>query len=397
MFAPRWLAAGLLLVSSFALAQGCFFTLAPLAGSGGGGASASAGGGGSGATVSYEVEVTYASFTGGAVSDFVLMVPIGPSDIDYAATTSDGADLRFVDAQGTSLPHEIELWSPGGRSIAWVKVPTMSPSGGSFFLRYGDPAAPGGPSPEEVWSSYVAVHHLGEDFGQNELAADASGNGPSGTPTMVASADTSLIGRGAELTGETAPGSGVGSVIDFGEVATWQANPGEQRTISVWFARETTNPDGMQLFSSKTNCCGGWALLVLGDIYANLRSDVTVGSCCTMSSSSFDTTPFAMPDGADDLAWHHYLVVLDRDAGTHQLYLDGELRDEQPFVSGAAMGASAGRIGASEYAADFTQAFVDETRVGAFAASADWARLRYVAESTDGFVTFGLPQRLPAN
>ena len=45
--------------------------------------------------------------------------------IDYGQTHNNGRDLRFVDANGTVLPHEIESWNQSGISLVWVRVPTM--------------------------------------------------------------------------------------------------------------------------------------------------------------------------------------------------------------------------------------------------------------------------------
>src|SRR4051794_27002489 len=39
--------------------------------------------------------------------DFPVLVHLDASHIDYAATRADGADLRFVDADGRLLDHEV--------------------------------------------------------------------------------------------------------------------------------------------------------------------------------------------------------------------------------------------------------------------------------------------------
>ena len=47
--------------------------------------------------------------------DFPILVMLDATRIDYAATQPNGEDLRFVDADGTTvLSHEIVTWDPAG-------------------------------------------------------------------------------------------------------------------------------------------------------------------------------------------------------------------------------------------------------------------------------------------
>lgn len=92
---------------------------------------------------------------------------LDPGRIDYAQTSDQGADLRFVESDGTLLPYEIESWNPGGISIIWVRVPQIdgSSDSDSIWLYYGNPAAADGQDPEGVWdATFAGVWHFNGDF-----------------------------------------------------------------------------------------------------------------------------------------------------------------------------------------------------------------------------------------
>ncbi len=355
-------------------------------GRGGGGASAGEGGaGGGGAPVVYEVSITYGARAGGDVEHFVAMVALSPARIDYAAASSDGADLRFVSATGEPLPHELERWQPGGTSIAWVKLPTAAARGGSFRLRYGDATAPGGANPAAVWSDYVGVYHMSTAGGAPNDVVDASPGANDGTGTSL----TALEG----IIGGALAFDGSASRVDMGTVPAWDVEEGDARTFSVWFARATTEELPMTLGRSRAACCNGWALRILPDQYANVRSDATLGSCCVGDDENFGTGAPALPNQASDVDWHLLVTVMDRASDTHRLYLDGELRESVPFGGTATMNAGAAALGVSEYDEDFFLGSLDETRVATFAATADEIALRYLAER-DQWLTFGPPEAL---
>ena len=94
-----------------------------------------------------------------ALVDFPVLVRLDPSRIDYAAMAPDGSDLRFVDADhSTLLDHEIEAWNPGGESIVWVRVPQIDAASANDFvwMYYGSPAAADLQNPAGVWQNGYA-------------------------------------------------------------------------------------------------------------------------------------------------------------------------------------------------------------------------------------------------
>ncbi len=103
-------------------------------------------------------------WTGATLDDFPVRVLLDARRFDLSQAAPDGADVRFVDAAGTLLPHEIEVFSPeDGVAEIWVRVPTLE-DGTRLFLYAGQPAAADTQDPAAVWSNgFLAVWHLGPD------------------------------------------------------------------------------------------------------------------------------------------------------------------------------------------------------------------------------------------
>lgn len=152
-----------------------------------------------------------ASTVSTTLTDEVVLVDV--TDADLAANAqSDGADLRFTAADGTTpLPHRIEAWNAGtGQIRAWVRVPSIDAlSSTDIHLYYGAANAPRQDRPRLVWPGELAVWSNSD--GVDPALDDASTNNrdgidggtalvsspltlPSGPLTIAASFDRSSIG-----------------------------------------------------------------------------------------------------------------------------------------------------------------------------------------------------------
>ena len=114
-----------------------------------------------------------------------------------ASSVRDPAEIRFEDADGRLIPHEIDTWDPDGESTIWVSVPTLSGTNTSFTMCW-SPAHGTTPqtalTPARVWTQagYLGVWHFSPATGlvyansaQPEHYATASAAGTEGTNGIV--------------------------------------------------------------------------------------------------------------------------------------------------------------------------------------------------------------------
>jgi hypothetical protein len=143
--------------------------------------------------------------------NFPVLVSLNPSNFDYATADPLGGDLIFEDEDGsTVLPHEIDVWNPGGESSIWVLVPQIDADSVTdhIFLRYGDLASAPLEDPDSLWSAYHAVWHLEETGDQNgDDYLDSSpqnnhGQGGGGIASRVPSPTPGVIGNGQLFDGD---------------------------------------------------------------------------------------------------------------------------------------------------------------------------------------------------
>ena len=115
----------------------------------------------------YEKKMTI-SFPGYAgsspLADFPVLVKLS-ADIEGFEYSdfqrADGDDLRFTDADGNLIPHEVDTWNPNGVSTVWVKVPSLT-AATTITAHYGS-SLPVAVDSSAVWDDdYVGVWHLGE-------------------------------------------------------------------------------------------------------------------------------------------------------------------------------------------------------------------------------------------
>ncbi len=107
--------------------------------------------------------ITFNNLSGPALFNHVVLVEIDSSKVDYLKTQNGGQDLRFVDADGTLLDYEIELWNESGTSTVWVRVPQIDAASNtdSICMYYGNASATDAQNPAGVWvNGAQAVLHL---------------------------------------------------------------------------------------------------------------------------------------------------------------------------------------------------------------------------------------------
>jgi hypothetical protein len=117
-----------------------------------------------------------------ALIDFPILVVLSSSNFDYSKAKSDGKDLRFIDADGsTELKYHIENWNSSGYSYIWVNVLKIDESSSTdyFWMYYGNPDAADIQDESGSYdSNYIMVQHLQETSGPRY---DSTSNDNDGT------------------------------------------------------------------------------------------------------------------------------------------------------------------------------------------------------------------------
>src|SRR6185436_4486853 len=127
-----------------------------------------------------------------------VLISVTDANLQAGAQAS-GNDILFTDGDGvTKLAHEIEKYSSvNGNLIAWVQVPSVSPTSDTvLYLYYGNGSAADQQNRTAVWdSSYKGVWHLPN--GSTLTAGDSTGNGNHGTIVGNVLAGTGQMDGGA--------------------------------------------------------------------------------------------------------------------------------------------------------------------------------------------------------
>ena len=316
---------------------------------------------------------------------------------DYADCAADGSDIRFADAAGNLIPHEIDAWDPTGESAIWVALPTMR-KGTMFSMLYG-PNAPAATAAGSVWSGagFASVWHLDIDTANGYSTRDsvASYAGAVRDPSIpYATGGEGVVGGAYHCESNR----GIHDVHTTAVAGFTQSADGEA-TLSVWFRQiggtaQNGYPDketydhiywgsqygncGVIVNSKNGSESGNGVEIDLGG-YADQYRRLIV-------RDSTVTRPDIETESLYDKRWHHLAVVWD--GTTRTLYFDGVL---QPAATAAAvyrtpsgtvrMGARDERNTDCVWTGD-----LDEVRFLPAVASADWIAAEHAQVSSDSFL-----------
>jgi hypothetical protein len=132
-----------------------------------------------------------------SLTNFPVLISL-PNDTDLEAVAqANGNDILFTAADGTTkLSHEIEQYTAStGQLIAWVQVPTVSPTGDTLiYIYYGNASAADQQNQTGVWDSgFKLVQHLEQTSGVTTY--DSTSNGNNGTKVSATSPTATSAGE----------------------------------------------------------------------------------------------------------------------------------------------------------------------------------------------------------
>lgn len=173
-----------------------------------------------------------------ALSGFPVRVDFSAASFDYESVAPDGADLRFVDRDGTTtLPHEIERWAPSGDSVVWVRVDDIAAAAEDHIWLYYGGDAVDTQDAAATWEGYELVMHLDETTGPHVDSAHAIECAWNGPPP------------GQDAQGRAAGANhfnGNGAVVDCGDTPTHDSG---DSTLTVWARLELTGDESQELIA----------------------------------------------------------------------------------------------------------------------------------------------------
>ena len=342
--------------------------------------------------------------SGLALTNFPVLVKLstaisGFSYSDFAK--ANGGDLRFADANGTLLPHEIDTWNESGVSTVWVKIPRLVKNGTITacygFTGSGDPAPV---DPKDVWDDdYVGVWHLGE----------------SALPLKESSETTCDFTRSAKTNQDPsyAAAGVVGGAVEFGaksgstlladdhdlldglssmtvEAWTYQTEFDTSTYRYILTKRKAYNDDMSYYFyeSWSPNGATNKTALAFGSSEGKAGKTCWLSGIAPRDSWNYRAVTYAYPSSSGNTA-----------KATFGRYLNGAASGNPTDVDSAATqyaGASALALGGGYQSGggEFNGS-IDEVRISKVARSAAWIKATYDTIVSSGFASYAIGTELP--
>jgi hypothetical protein len=306
------------------------------------------------------------------VRNFPLLVRFkGPSRI-FDEARPDGADVRFLAADGTPLDRQIERWDKAElKAEIWVKVPELRFSGPNpsdsgtdvIICRWGNPSAIMPSDGSKVFPAadgFAGVWHLGE--GGIQTRANSVGGGNHALPVNYTGAEGTegVVGQADSLNGAPA-----GAYLDIG---AGFADLSKGLTYTGW------------IYASAKVAWGRMFDLGNGEQIDNVafaRNDTSNGFGLMRYIGKTASPPVLNGSKFDLNVWMHIGVTVN---GTDVLfYKNGvEAYRQKTVVYLNNVQRTQNFLGKSNWHADgYFKGVMDEPEISLVPRSADWIRLSY--------------------
>jgi len=311
-----------------------------------------------------------------AVSNFPALIRLSTnlSGFSYDQFTSPaGNDLRFTDAAGNVLNHEIDQWDTTGVSTVWVNVPVIASNTNYIIAYWGNPADSNTPpftTNGSTWPGFSSVLHLKESmFPYVDSTTLHPANGGV-APAMTSSGE---IGNAEIFYGSPqflAPSGAINLGNSF-SLSAWVKLDATATNIQTIWANKAggATTDGIALFVNSFNTADGMLRLETGNGTANLTAASIAG---------------VVPAGG----WHHVFVAANRSAGTAAFYVDGVNVTSSAGIRTDFANNAVFNVGRYTNSSWYLKGTLDEARIEPLR-SADWAWAAWMnAASNSTFVNY---------
>ena len=300
------------------------------------------------------------------LSNFPVLISVngasGIIDTDFKTIANggrmgrtDGLDMKFTLPTGYVLPYELEKYSSStGETIAWVQLPTLSPTTDTqIYVYLGNASASDQSNKAAVWdSNYKGVWHLA-DAGTS-TSTDSTSNINNGTNNTLLSATGQLDGAGSF--------NGTSSYVDAGNGASTQ--PASVITLSAWVNFSSTADVGEAILSHGDNSYAMYLHKSGANYFLCWAKPKVANSGCPIGAAQVTAG-----------AWHYVTAV--NNIGTNVLlYVDGSLVASPAFTNTYTFTKNF-RIGASDSEGLFFNGTIDEARLSSTGRTSDWIKTEY--------------------
>jgi len=309
----------------------------------------------------------------GDVYNFSLLVRLDTATFDFSQAMQGGNDLLFTNKHGTVFPHEIERWDAVAKlAEVWVLIDTVfgNNSTQSINMYWGNSAATTSSNKKVVFSSATG------DAGVWHLSGNGNDATPQGNNATICTPDSAdgIIGLAKQFSGN-----------DSIQIPSLLGMP-QQVTLSAWARLDSMPPNAM---GAEIISIGDGCLLRMDDMESDTFG--VSGSFHLKGESAFHHVCSGLYQKKS--GWHHYAVVFDCVNGSHDLFIDGELRghiDVSDTINYTSIGAHTliGAHGNGKRNYNFTGR-IDEVRIRKSVVSKNKIKLEYMNQKTgDSLVKF---------
>ena len=312
------------------------------------------------------------------LSNFPVLVKFSegaPSGFSYANCATDGSDLRFADAGGNLIAHEIDTWSTSGTSMVWVCVSTLAHGADTTFtMYYGTNGVSALPevAASDVWTSagYNAVWHF--DSSNKESVHNLSATSYGTVEYRNRTTYPTLMGGSAMWLKSN-------GYLEYANSADWTTlGEGNTLTLSCWAISDSPNYGRMISSKENWNDAAGYELTTQGN-----ATTITVSSSGTTGDNQLQKS--SMPSVT---SWRHITATYASD-GTLSLWVDGVNKGSGPKTKvELKVPISVLTLGSSKGGGNYWPGGLDEVRIHRGVESDDWIKACY---DTMTSTTFAVP------
>ena len=333
------------------------------------------------------MDLTFSGYSGSELTDFPVLVKLSTaiSGFSYADfTLPNGGDLRFADANGNLLPHEIDTWNESGVSTVWVKVPRLTPSS-TIKAYYGCTGTPPTVSAKDVWDDgYVAVWHLGESAVPMKESSETTSDFTTTNGTGIAFASQGIVGGSVDFSS----GSKCSLVAPDHDLL----DGFEKFTIEVWTRQETLGTNLGILSKRNTYMSEAAYYIMQSGTQTPLYMQTNSTDAAAWISAPFPTVQ----------AWNHLAYAIDTTttSGNVRSYKNGGTPSTSSKTFTGAMLSNGRDLVLGNLGKTAGNAFngkIDEVRISNVVRSGDWIKATHDTVSMSNFATYSVNGYQPEN